>query len=308
MEALLQRGLDGFSSVAGPFLIAIALALILFCTYVFFVFTLTYYSLYVKILLSLTGMFILFNALYNYYKSIVVSPGVPPLAFESMEGAFRYRSALANRLRNYKDISDDDVSPSSNSFVTCSKCERIRPPRTHHCSVCKSCIFKYDHHCPWIYNCVGLYNYKFFYLFLLHIFLVDSFFIAASYPVFQLAMETPYLVKPELRANVTMAVFLACGAELALAAFVCFHTYLIITNQTTMEWATGANRDTKLRCSRPFDLGRSQNWEQIFGYRFGNWRWAFSFLHDNIEPHERIPSFPAIEMAPVSASSNAHIE
>jgi hypothetical protein len=120
-------------------------------------------------------------------------------------------------------------------------------------------------------------------------------------------MISPDLVRPELRANVTMAVFLAGGAELGLAAFLCFHTFLIITNQTTMEWATGANRDAKLK-RRPYDLGRPQNWEQIFGYRFENWRWAFSFLHDNIDPHAQISHFPVMEMELVDASSSVHIE
>ena len=29
----------------------------------------------------------------------------------------------------------------------CKACQRHKPPRTHHCSICKSCILKMDHHC-----------------------------------------------------------------------------------------------------------------------------------------------------------------
>lgn len=38
----------------------------------------------------------------------------------------------------------------------CHKCDRIKPLRAHHCSVCGKCINKMDHHCPWINNCVGI--------------------------------------------------------------------------------------------------------------------------------------------------------
>ena len=48
----------------------------------------------------------------------------------------------------------------------CDKCQAIKPDRSHHCSVCGSCILKMDHHCPWVNNCVAFNNYKFFMLFL----------------------------------------------------------------------------------------------------------------------------------------------
>ncbi|RWS14074.1 Dnz1-like protein [Dinothrombium tinctorium] len=42
----------------------------------------------------------------------------------------------------------------------CSKCETYRPPKAHHCRICRKCIRKMDHHCPWINNCVGEFNQK----------------------------------------------------------------------------------------------------------------------------------------------------
>ena len=38
--------------------------------------------------------------------------------------------------------------------LVCSKCQCLKPPRAHHCSICHRCINKMDHHCP----CVGVWN------------------------------------------------------------------------------------------------------------------------------------------------------
>ena len=46
----------------------------------------------------------------------------------------------------------------------CEKCNLPKPIRTHHCSICGKCVFRFDHHCPYIGNCVGLYNMRAFIL------------------------------------------------------------------------------------------------------------------------------------------------
>ena len=52
-------------------------------------------------------------------------------------------------------ISDKHVSLlQSGEARFCQKCDRHKPPRAHHCRVCKHCVLRMDHHCPWINNCV----------------------------------------------------------------------------------------------------------------------------------------------------------
>ena len=49
----------------------------------------------------------------------------------------------------------------------CKKCGLLRPPRSHHCSICESCINKMDHHCYILNTCIGRQNYKYFFAYLL---------------------------------------------------------------------------------------------------------------------------------------------
>lgn len=54
-------------------------------------------------------------------------------------------------------------------WTVCTRCETYRPPRAHHCRICKRCIRRMDHHCPWINNCVGERNQKYFIQFLVYV-------------------------------------------------------------------------------------------------------------------------------------------
>ena len=57
------------------------------------------------------------------------------------------------------------------NWKICKYCKEVKPLRTHHCSLCGTCVMKMDHHCPWINNCVGQNNHRYFLLFLFHVFL-----------------------------------------------------------------------------------------------------------------------------------------
>lgn len=51
--------------------------------------------------------------------------------------------------------------------VVCQTCQLLKPARSKHCSICKTCVSKMDHHCIFINNCVGANNQHWFVLLLL---------------------------------------------------------------------------------------------------------------------------------------------
>ena len=295
--------LDWFAQMIGPALVVFALVIIAACTYVFFSAVVAYHdwAWFPKVGIISTGLFFLFNSLYNYYKCVTTSPGYPPTSGEVEEGG--ESSALSNKLWNNPGTLDDEdeirrIRYKQRTYGVCGKCERIRPPRTHHCSVCKCCVLKMDHHCPWIYNCVGYRNPKYFYLFLLHVFLVDVFFVSTCWAPAMSAFRAPMAdpARPWL-----IMTFLTAGILcIAIGVFLAFHTYLILRNMTTIEFMI-PDRDVRDRSfgrfvKNPFDRGYRENWESVFGPDVGafwTFKWALSFLHKDEINEGTIPNFRA---------------
>lgn len=68
-----------------------------------------------------------------HLKAVFCDPGLVPIA--------RLDFSDLHAARN-SSMSDED-------WTVCTRCETYRPPRAHHCRICKRCVKKMDHHCPW---------------------------------------------------------------------------------------------------------------------------------------------------------------
>lgn len=105
--------------VLGPILIIALFTLVGLVTYSYFIDVLPkitpYYGISQTLLLTCIGLFCVFNILFNYIMCIITGPG------------------------HTKDVP---------GLPKCKRCNISKPPRAHHCSICKRCVLKMDHHCP----------------------------------------------------------------------------------------------------------------------------------------------------------------
>ena len=72
-------------------------------------------------------------------------------------------------------------------ITRCKSCLVQRPKSSHHCSDCHFCVLERNNHCPWMNNCIGLFNRKYYILFLIYsiITVVYSFGLYFYYVVFK---------------------------------------------------------------------------------------------------------------------------
>ncbi|CAK9027100.1 unnamed protein product [Durusdinium trenchii] len=284
--------MDILLRVLGPLMVLLAVFLIGFVAYTFFTIIVPQLAdegTSSPMLLGqlALGCFILVNIMYNYAMAVCLRAGEPP---------------------PFPGEGDAEAGDGSLSLRQCQKCLRSKPPRAHHCSVCKQCVMKMDHHCPWINNCVGFNNYRYFCLFMLYLALGCLYVVILGYRLFLQSVAPIRKRPPNFRFADAQCISLSWLISLCIFLALCllggFHAYLVVTNQTTIEFHINmGNRHAAKRKGEvyrnPYDLGHSRNFQEVFGpNRFLHFLWMMPYLAKR--PTGSGASFPTVsELEPV---------
>jgi len=178
---------------------------------------------------------------------------------EGMERLLQEAAEKSNFQQQQQQQQHTCLPPTGNHKVPlpnlCHSCHVVKPVRSKHCRVCRRCVQVFDHHCPFIGNCVGVGNYRWFFLYVVNVFLGALLFITTSV-IFLKHAGFDLLVLGTLLYVLSFAVM--------IGALAVYHVQLIALNLTTNEhqnyWRYDYFKDNLTGRNRnPFDKGVWQN-------------------------------------------------
>jgi palmitoyltransferase len=153
----------------------------------------------------------------------------------------------------------DTRHPSDGSTMQCPYCRLWQPLRTKHCHDCDKCVLRFDHHCIWLGTCVGQCNHRGFWWYIFYETLLVMWTIIAYFSTFNRSSTGNWLLQDLF---VLIIIIALTATEAFLITLLAFHSYLIMTNQTTYE-LTRRKRIPYLRGlpdkAHPFSKGLKAN-------------------------------------------------
>ncbi|CAH8391378.1 unnamed protein product [Eruca vesicaria subsp. sativa] len=226
---------------------------------------------------------------YSYSVAVFRDPGRVPLSY-------------------MPDVEDQEspvheIKRKGGDLRYCQKCSHFKPPRAHHCRVCKRCVLRMDHHCIWINNCVGHTNYKVFFVFVVYavttcvyslVLLVGSLTVESQDEDEEMGsyLRTIYVnddLLQKLPENIifpfnifgfvssqVVSSFVLISLSIALGVLLVWHIYLSLQNKTTIEYHEGvramwlAEKGGQVY-KHPYDIGAYENLTLILGPNILSW-------------------------------------
>ncbi|GLT79187.1 hypothetical protein SLA2020_506840 [Shorea laevis] len=205
----------------------------------------------------------------------VVFTGVAGLCIFNYAGAIRKDPARvpSSYVPDVEDAQNPvhEIKRKGGDLRYCQKCSHFKPPRAHHCRVCKRCVLRMDHHCIWINNCVGHANYKIFFIFI--VFAVISCIYSLVLLVGSLtndSQDDEQQTADSFRTVYVISGLLLVPLTITLSVLLGWHIYLILQNKTTIEYHEGvramwlAEKGGNVY-KHPYDLGTYENLTTVLG-------------------------------------------
>jgi len=179
-----------------------------------------------------------------FYKTWTTNPGVLGEDYDSRNQhltsiekelqalTLKYRRLYDETIESYAKITNDDQELEQQpKLALCHSCHIAKPYRSKHCRVRRKCVLMFDHYCPFVGNVVGLYNYAYFYSFLLCAVLsILNFLHASIIYIYRAGTLDPFL----FFVSAILAICLLPGFTLLV-----YHTQLVNRELTTNEHQNG---------------------------------------------------------------------
>nr|XP_016928055.1 probable palmitoyltransferase ZDHHC24 isoform X1 [Drosophila suzukii] len=173
------------------------------------------------------------------------------------------------------DVKKVEAPPDQMDWRECSECQRLAPPRSWHCKVCKVCVLKRDHHCLYTGCCIGHRNHRFFMGFIFYLF-VGS--------VYALVYNSIYMwiIQGHIYCNWLTILKLTCPMLLLVTGSFWVNMYLLFYSLNVLALAYGVlllgyhvpillrggvSADRTKESKQKYDRGVYQNLRSVFGDR-----------------------------------------
>jgi len=171
------------------------------------------------------------------------------------------------------------------SHQLCHSCHVVRPPRSKHCRIQRKCVLMFDHHCPFVGNTIGLYNYHYFYLFLVFITFSEMGFTMTWILYLRHCSKIQSFDLLSFLGGLFVCIFMIPSVTMFL-----YHTNLIVRNLTTNEhqnfFRYNYLKDELGRYHNAYDRGILHN----FHSRLCPGPWTYA-LPPNTRPQEPLQDF-----------------
>ncbi len=199
--------------------------------------------------------------------------------------------SLRSKIINTEDARNKKDEPTENPYAWghCKKSNGPKPPRAHYDRVTRKLVLKMDHYCPWMFNVVGWRNYRYFFLFLLWLWVGTIFAILMTlFPFLAITKHKSYglpVIPSAHRSNISLMFIICVSIAIAISFLFFWHVYLTLSGQTTIEFYINKSSHNRALAHgklffNPYDLGYKKNWQHVMGSS----NFFISILPSNREP------------------------